>query len=53
MDVNVVAQMAELAHAATMAAEAACSVAETVGSKSMSSGMEQVLKNQKSRCVYT
>ena len=48
MDANMVSQVAELARAATMAATAASSVAEKVGVKSMSSGMEsasKVLKN--------
>ncbi len=53
VDVNVVAQMAELAGAATMAAEAASSVAETVGSKSMSSGTEAATKVLKNPDVLT
>ena len=48
MDATMANQIAELARAATMAATAASSVAEKVGVKSMSSGMEsasKVLKN--------
>ncbi len=48
MDAGMASQIAELARAATMAATAASSVAEKVGVKSMSAGMEsasKVLKN--------
>lgn len=53
MDVGMGSQIAELARAATMATTAASSVAEKVGTKSMSSGMESASKVLKNPDAFT
>lgn len=52
MDAGMANQIAELARAATMAATAASSVAEKLGVKSMSSGMESAAKVLKNPDVF-